>query len=330
MRLVVVGIGAIGGVVGGFLAHAGREVVLVARGAQHAAIAERGLQAESPAGRFTVRPHVVDSAARVDWRDSDVAVLAVKTQDAEAALIEIAAAAPDVAVVCLTNGVEAERLALRRLPAVYAACVMMPASFLVPGVVQTWVSPMPGVIDLGRYPAGRDAVAEAIAAELVAAGFASEVRDDAMAWKRAKLLMNVGNAIDALCGRAARFGALAQLADQARAEALACFAAGGLACTEAAVFHARVALAAARPIAGVKRTGGSTWQSLARGARTLETDYLNGEIALLGRLHGVATPVNVALQRVAAEAARRGEAPGSMAASELERRVAAVIGLIGL
>ena len=39
----------------------------------------------------------------------------------------------------------------------------------------------------------------------------------------------------------------------------------------------------------------ATWQSLARGHGALETDYLNGEIALLGRLHGVATPVNQAM-----------------------------------
>ena len=33
--------------------------------------------------------------------------------------------------------------------------------------------------------------------------------------------------------------------------------------------------------------GGSTWQSLMKGASTLETDYFNGEILMLGRLHGV-------------------------------------------
>ena len=37
---------------------------------------------------------------------------------------------------------------------------------------------------------------------------------------------------------------------------------------------------------------GSTWQSLAKGATSLETDYFNGEIVLLARLHGLATPAN--------------------------------------
>jgi 2-dehydropantoate 2-reductase len=51
------------------------------------------------------------------------------------------------------------------------------------------------------------------------------------------------------------------------------------------------------PVAG--HTGGrlSTWQSFARGA-TSEIDYLNGEVVRLGRLHGVATPVNERLQRL--------------------------------
>jgi 2-dehydropantoate 2-reductase len=41
-----------------------------------------------------------------------------------------------------------------------------------------------------------------------------------------------------------------------------------------------------------RRAGGSTWQSLRRGTGTIETDYLTGEIVLLGRLHGVPTPAN--------------------------------------
>jgi lysophospholipase L1-like esterase len=35
---------------------------------------------------------------------------------------------------------------------------------------------------------------------------------------------------------------------------------------------------------------------LARATGSIETDYLNGEIAMLGRLHGVPTPVNALLQ----------------------------------
>ena len=70
-----------------------------------------------------------------------------------------------------------------------------------------------------------------------------------------------------------------------------------------------------RPIGDEPRAGGSTWQSLARGSG-VETDFLNGEIALLGRLYGVPTPANARIQALMADAAARGLAPGatSMAA----------------
>ena len=72
-----------------------------------------------------------------------------------------------------------------------------------------------------------------------------------------------------------------------------------------------------RPVAGAEPGGSSSWQSLSRGTGSIEADYLNGEIVLLGRLHGVPTPVNEALQRLANAFARQGRRPGSLAPAEL-------------
>jgi 2-dehydropantoate 2-reductase len=72
-----------------------------------------------------------------------------------------------------------------------------------------------------------------------------------------------------------------------------------------------------QPVGGARRGGGSSWQSLQRSTGSIEADYLNGEIALVGRMHGVATPVNELLQRLANEAARAGRPPGSTAAEDL-------------
>ena len=74
-------------------------------------------------------------------------------------------------------------------------------------------------------------------------------------------------------------------------------------------------------IEGRPRTGGSTFQSLARGADSVETDHLNGEVALLGRLHGVPTPVNRALQRLAARAVRDRLAPRSLTVDDVRALV---------
>ncbi|MDQ1459732.1 MAG: 2-dehydropantoate 2-reductase, partial [Actinomycetota bacterium] len=61
--------------------------------------------------------------------------------------------------------------------------------------------------------------------------------------------------------------------------------------------------------------------SLRRGTGSLETDYLNGEIAMLARLHSVASPVNALLQATANDAARRRLPPGSIRASDLLERL---------
>jgi 2-dehydropantoate 2-reductase len=316
MRLVILGAGAIGGATGGLLALARRDVLLLARGAQLAAIRERGLRLDRPDGNTVVQVAAQDSREPVAWRDDDVLVIATKTQDVAEALRD-QASPTTIPIACATNGVEAERIALRHARDVYALSLLLPATYLTPGAVQIWSTPVPGAIDLGRYPDGAGDHAHAIAGELVAAGFDCEVRTNAMAWKRGKLLSNLANGAEALCGPEAR---QSELAARARAEARACYAAAGLSCTSEADDAARRVHLTSRPIAGATRSGGSTWQSLAR-ARSLETDYLNGEIALLGRLHGVPTPINEGLQRVVAAAARAGAEPGAMTLPELERRV---------
>jgi 2-dehydropantoate 2-reductase len=70
------------------------------------------------------------------------------------------------------------------------------------------------------------------------------------------------------------------------------------------------------------RSGGSTWQSLARGLPTLETDYLNGQIALLGRRYDVPTPLNAAVQRLANRAVAARLRPGAMTPHDLAKEIA--------
>ena len=107
---------------------------------------------------------------------------------------------------------------------------------------------------MGRYPTGSDDVAAALARELRAAGFDSEPRGDISRWKYGKLLDNLGNSLEAICGPAARSGRAAALA---RAEGIACLRAAGIAYAERDV--ARSEAIRPRPIGGQTRPGGSTW-----------------------------------------------------------------------
>jgi 2-dehydropantoate 2-reductase len=65
------------------------------------------------------------------------------------------------------------------------------------------------------------------------------------------------------------------------------------------------------------RGGGSSWQSLERATGSIETDYLTGEVVLRGRLHGVATPTNALLQRLANQLARERRPPGAWSEAEV-------------
>jgi 2-dehydropantoate 2-reductase len=315
MRFIVLGAGAVGGVVGGRLAQHGQDVILIARRSQCEAIREHGLRIETPDGATVIHVPVVEHPSDIRWRPDDVVLLTVKTQDTARALEDLAAAAPDISIVCMQNGVENERIALRRFANVYAVCVMCPSTYLTPGTVQAWASPTTGILDIGRYPSGIDGRAEAIAAALRASTFSSEPRADIMRWKYAKLLMNLSNSAGAICGPAARRGPLAEMT---RAEGVACLRAAGIAfATESEDLARRGDLLKPGPTRHSEPSGGSSWQSLQRQAGSIESAFLNGEIVLLGRLYGIPTPVNELLQHLAIKLAREKSPPGAMSIEEV-------------
>jgi 2-dehydropantoate 2-reductase len=311
MRIIVVGAGAVGGVVAANLALAATPVVAVARGEHARVMRESGLRYESPSGTQVVELPVATSMSEIDVTDDDVFMLGVKSQDTAGVLDDLrAAGVVDQPIVCMQNGVDNERQALRLFPNVYGMCVMLPADHLSPGVVRVWTAPSSGLLDLGRYPHGVDDLSVQLAATLEAATFGSIPRDDIMSWKYRKLLMNLGNAIEAVCGREG-FGG--RLYEMVQSEGEAVLAAAGITVTSVEDDQARRGDALKiQPVGDEqRRAGGSTWQSLRRGTGTIETDYLTGEIVLLGRLHNVPTPANQALQEAAAEMARSGEPPAS-------------------
>jgi 2-dehydropantoate 2-reductase len=316
MRFIVYGAGAIGGVVGARLFRAGIPVVLIARGAHLAAIRRNGLLLRTPEGAESFGVPAAADPSEIAFRGGDVVLLATKTQDAAAALDALrAAAGPGVPVVCLQNGLESARLALRRFERVLGSLLVLPTSHLEPGVVMAHSSPVPGIVDVGRFPEGSDDLAERVAGALRGAGFASEVRAEIQPWQWAKLLTNLLNALHAACGPDADLG---ELPAALRAEGEACLRAAGIPFVDTAAFGARArGVVRLAPIEGQPRGGGSSWQSLARGTGSIEADFLNGEIALLGRQHGVATPLNAALQSLAARLARERQAPASLAPAEL-------------
>ncbi|WP_340536862.1 ketopantoate reductase family protein [Nocardioides sp. GXZ039] len=313
-RYVIIGAGAVGGALAAELVPAGRDVVLVARGAHARALAEHGLVVRRP-DRVDVVPVAIASGPDdVDLRADDVLVLATKAQDAEAALAqwawrpvrgasgdEAALVAADLPLVTCQNGVLTEDLALRRFARVYGATVGIAASYLTAGEIVSPSSAPVGLIWLGRYGAAPDALQEELVADLVAAGFAAWSVGDVREQKNAKLLANVANGIDLFTGAEAD---LASARRSLRAEAADVLRAAGEPLPAGGRLDPQGVELTIRPVEG--HVGGrlSTWQSFARGASS-EVDYLNGEVVLLARRHGLDAPLNAAVQRLLGRAACR-------------------------
>jgi 2-dehydropantoate 2-reductase len=308
MHYVVYGAGAVGGVIGARLHLAGIPTTLVARGAHLEAIRARGLAVETRTGREAVDVTAVPDAGAVPWTGTDVVLLTVKSHQSSSAHDDLVAHAPPGApIVVAQNGVANERAALRRFANVYGICVMQPCAHLEPGVVVQQCHPVPGILDVGRYPTGVDATAEAIAADLRSAGFVAEPRPDIMAWKHRKLIMNIGNGIQACYRPGPEADRLQEIA---RAEGETVLEVAGI----PVVTDEQDVARRGDILRGRTRDDyyGSTWQSVTRGHDGIETDWLNGEIVLLGRLHGVPAPANELLQHETNRLAREGGPPRSL------------------
>ncbi|WP_090474040.1 ketopantoate reductase family protein [Nakamurella panacisegetis] len=328
MRYIVIGAGAVGGAIGAALFGAGRDVVLVARGEHRAALAAGGLTFVTPRGTSVLPIPVVGGPDELRLTEADVLILAVKVQDSVAALdlwsdqpVGVRTAGAALPLFCAQNGVEGERLALRRFARVYGVCVMLPATHLAPGRISAIGDPLTGVLTVGRYPAGTDELVDRLCADLETGGIGGEASAAVMRRKYNKLLANLGNALEAVTGPIDSDEALALL-EHARAEGAAALDAAGIdhvGPQEEAATRRRLTTA---EIPGEPRGGGSTWQSLSRGTGRVEVDYLAGEIVLLGRLHGVPTPVNELLQRLANELARSGRPPGSVTVEQVRELLA--------
>ncbi len=318
LRYVVYGAGAVGGVVGAHLHLAGADVTLVARGAHLAALREHGLRLDRPGGSELLAIPSVGGAAEVAWTEGTVVLLTVKSQQTAAALDDLAAhAPPSTPVVSVQNGVANEDAVLRRFQHTYSVCVMLPSAHLEPGVVAQKCSPIPGILDIGRIPRRTDDLDDAIAEDLRRAGFESQPRPDIMAWKHRKLVLNLGNGVDAVCAPGPDTD---ELVRRARDEGdLVLRLAGIVAVSPEEDAERRGDLL--RSPDGGWRAGGSTWQSVQRRAGSVEIDYLAGEVVLLGRRHGVPTPVNELVQHVVSGLARSGGAARSLDAAELLARL---------
>ena len=261
-----------------------------------------------------VEVDVVGSIAEARPTLSDTMVLAVKSQDAEAAIAAIAwvplddgrGVVADLPILTLQNGLATEDAALRRFDRVIGVSIGIPASHLEPGVV---VSPgrarrrsrMDRRLPARRCRARRSATAWRFAR----ARFAALIEPDIAAAKRRKLIANLRNVVDVFD---------ATIEEQELAERLLAEEARRVFADARLPSRPRrgMRLASMGDVPGHEPGHLSTWQSFARGTSS-EVDYLSGEIALIARRHGLEAPLNAAVARELGALAARGGRPGEVA-----------------
>lgn len=312
-RYIVIGAGALGALLAAQWTLARVPAVLVARGRSLEVIARDGVLVRRPEGDEVVDVDVVGSIAEARPAVSDTIVLAVKSQDAEAAIAAIAWVAlddgrgvvADLPILTLQNGLATEEFALRRFDRVIGVSIGIPASHLEPGVIVSPARPFVGVAWIGGYPSSLPSEEERHRAAFAAARFGAYIEPDIAAAKRRKLIANLRNVVDVFSA-SLEDSELAErlLADEARAV----FADAGLTVAPPPWDAAPLTIG---DVPGHEPGHLSTWQSFARGASS-EVDYLSGEIALIARRHGLDAPLNTAVARELGALATRGGRPGEI------------------
>jgi 2-dehydropantoate 2-reductase len=314
MRYVIYGAGAIGTAIGSLLKHSGQDVLLITRGAHLDAVRKGGVQIRWRDRSHTVEIDASDRLNEANAAYTECVIVSVKLQDSAASLTTLSQLLDDrVPIVCAQNGVDGERQAARFFRHVYPMYVGLRVSLSEPGVIEFGGVNYPGLLDVGCYPAGTDDFVQTLTGELAKAGFESQPDPEISGRRYEKLLRNLTNALDAAIGPDARRGELAgEICDEGRR----CLAGAGIA-VGSAQGQARHHLVGG-PLPGRADSGQtSSWQSLARASGTVETAFLNGEIALLGRIHGIPTPLNSGLVSLLVRLAARRVPPGSMSEQDV-------------
>ncbi|MEK6657309.1 MAG: ketopantoate reductase family protein, partial [Nitrospirota bacterium] len=303
MKIAVMGAGAIGSVLGGCLAEAGEDVLLIGRKGNIDAINKNGLQIDGVRGRKNIR---IKADTGLTERP-DMLFLCVKTQDIPEACKAITSKTKDSIIITMQNGVKGDVLAAESLNRrdIVSSVVMFGATYIEHG---KFIHNFEGDFIIGNaFSKNDDAVNKA--ASVLNKFSRTHISDNIHGVHWTKLLLNLNNCIPAITGRTmqesfadmeqARFGfnlikegltvidkagiRLSDLPDLPLTKLRGLLA---VPIDEGAVIFSHI-------MQGLSKEPlyGSILQSIKRGKAT-EIDYLNGEIVELGKRINLPTPYN--------------------------------------
>jgi 2-dehydropantoate 2-reductase len=304
MRIAVIGPGAIGCLVAGYLKNGGEEVTLVGRGDTVKVIQEHGITISGARGSFSLRLSIAESLNYIP----DLVILTTKTQDIDSALADSAHLIQNSLLVTTQNGVQADKLVAKYLPEerIISSIIMFGATNFEPGKV---VHNFEGSWILGSI-FNPNPTESLISLSLVLdKAFPTVISQDMRGMKYLKMFLNANNCLPAIIGKSIQevFSDLtvSRISIAIWKEAFEVFDKIGIDLVSLPGFPVeRLTKLTAMPsehaaeiFSGMMRNlskdplYGSILQSIMRG-KLSEIDYINGEFVRLAQENKIPAPLN--------------------------------------
>jgi 2-dehydropantoate 2-reductase len=303
MKITVIGAGAIGNLVAGYLKLKNEDISLVGHSESVRAIRRNGLSIQGVRGNFNVN---IDIFEKLQDKP-DLVILAVKTQDIEGALKDNLSFLKDILVLTTQNGVSAEALVSEYIPKenIISSIIMFGSTYLEPAKV---VHNFDGKWIIGKMFCPNDERVNEIQ-HLLNEIFPTLVSDNIRGMKYLKIFINANNCIAAILGVSMQeaFSDLdiSRISIAIWKEGLNIIKKSGIDLISLPDFplerltelSSMPILEAAKIFSGImvnlskEPLYGSILQSIKRG-RPSEIDYINGEFVNLAKNNNIDAPLN--------------------------------------
>lgn len=304
MKIAVIGPGAIGGLVAGYLKLKGEDVSLIGKPEVVKAIRDNGLKIKGVRGEFNISIPAYETIVGFP----DLVILATKTQDINQALRESLSLLHKSIIITTQNGVQAENIVVDCLGRnnIISSIVMFGATYLEPAVI---VHNFEGKWIIGNFFGARPDE-KMIAVSLVLDKiFPTVISENIKGMKYLKIFVNANNCISAILGSSMQEAfsdlEISRISIAIWKEGFEIISKLGIELVSLPGFPIENLTSlinmptdkAAQVFSGImtklskEPLYGSILQSIKRG-RISEIDYINGEFAALAKNNNLSAPLN--------------------------------------
>lgn len=314
MKYAVIGLGAIGSILGGLLTKAGEDVVLIGKKEQVEIINTEGIRIDGIHGSIAVENiHVFTDLSLLG--NVDVVIICIKSQDTQNLANDLKKFVNKSALlISLQNGVR--NLKILRDTAgnkAVSGAILFNALYSKPGEVELTIK---GGLLLEADNSSYDTI-KYLVNSLKKEGLDVKIVDDIEGYAWSKLVVNLQNAVTALTGQTVN----KSISDKDSRAILIATMEEGLNVLEQSgisintlpdidprriirrlrLFNSTLLKIGSRIMKIKANARTSMWQSLSRGKPT-EIDYINGEIVNLAKKNNLKAPINTKLVELIKEA----------------------------